>query len=307
MRVLILGGGGTLGAFSAGALRALHASGWRADAVIGSSAGSINLLRTLQGGPDAAVAFWAGLHWRELALGALSHNIVTDGILDPESFHRRVSAGVDFDAMLGDPRPVSFIVVDLVSGKVAVRGNRTESTASDLRAVARGSYSLPPLLKPVPLGNALLADGGLLRNAPLEHAMQLRATEIIYLCNVQVAPAAGFEQRSSSRALARYLDIYFRRASNVGFADAAIVEGRYRGIPFLTIAPPATPTLGSLVRSMLPTPTAMKRLVALGESCANRALSVAHHVGHVRVPSVEHQERLQRTTMPTIVTKHSVD
>ena len=54
MKVLILGGGGTLGAFSAGALRALEAEGWRADACIASSAGGINLLRASAGGAAKA-------------------------------------------------------------------------------------------------------------------------------------------------------------------------------------------------------------------------------------------------------------
>ena len=45
MKVLILGGGGTLGAFSAGALRALEERGFRPDAMIGSSAGGIKVIR----------------------------------------------------------------------------------------------------------------------------------------------------------------------------------------------------------------------------------------------------------------------
>ena len=40
------------------------------------------------------------------------------------------------------------------------------------------------MLPPVPLGEELLADGGLLHNAPLNAAVKLGATEIVYLCNV---------------------------------------------------------------------------------------------------------------------------
>ena len=50
MKVLILGGGGTLGAFSAGALHALERKGFVPDAMIGSSAGGINMLRWMVGG-----------------------------------------------------------------------------------------------------------------------------------------------------------------------------------------------------------------------------------------------------------------
>ena len=58
MRVLILGGGGTLGAFSAGALHALERKGFVPDAMIGSSAGGINMLRWMVGGAKDAVQFW---------------------------------------------------------------------------------------------------------------------------------------------------------------------------------------------------------------------------------------------------------
>jgi NTE family protein len=61
MKVLILGGGGTLGAFSAGALKALEEHGFVPDVLIGSSAGGINLLRYLVGGADEAMEFWCSV------------------------------------------------------------------------------------------------------------------------------------------------------------------------------------------------------------------------------------------------------
>jgi NTE family protein len=279
MRVLILGGGGTLGAFSAGALRALEASGWQADAFIGSSAGAINLLRKLVGGPEEAERFWLDLDWKWVAKEAVRHNPITNGILHPERFRARVEAGVDWKALHDDPRPIGFIVVDLVTGQVSVRGNRTEHDLDALRACAHAAYALPPLLSPIPLGEELLADGGLLRNAPLESALDLGATEIIYLCNVQVAPHAEWRRAHTTRALARYLDVYFRRASNVGFADAPIVEGRFHGVPFLTIAPPNRLDLRDMVGSMIPTMGRMRRLIELGEESAREALETAYRLG----------------------------
>ncbi len=279
MRVLILGGGGTLGAFSAGALRALDEAGWRPDACIGSSAGGINLLRWLTGGPEAAIRFWTSLDWKWLARDALKHPGLGDGLLHPERFRARVEEDVDWQQVMQDPRALGFIVVDLTSGRVCVRGNRTETDLASLRAVAHGSYALPPFLPPVETSSGLLADGGLLRNAPLEAALDLGATEIVYLCNVQVAPHKEWRHAKTPRALMRYLDIYFRRASNIGFADAPIVEGRYHGVPFLTIAPSQKLDFGDMIGSMIPTTHRMERLVALGESAAREALAGAYRVG----------------------------
>ncbi|HEU4405368.1 MAG TPA: patatin-like phospholipase family protein [Polyangiaceae bacterium] len=72
MRALLLGGGGHLGAFSAGALLALDEAGWAPDLLIASSAGAINVLRSIAGGARAAADFWRSLEpsrlvWRALA------------------------------------------------------------------------------------------------------------------------------------------------------------------------------------------------------------------------------------------------
>lgn len=279
MRVLILGGGGTLGAFSAGALRALEQAGWRADACIASSAGGINLLRSMVGGPEEAERFWSSLDWKWIVSDLFHHNPVRGGVLDPERFRARVEASVDWGAVMNDPRTLGWLVVDLKTGRVCVRGNRTEKDLESLRTVVHASYALPPLLAPLPLGDTLLADGGLLRNAPLEFALDMGATEIVYLCNVQVAPHKEWRSARIPAAMGRYLDIYVRRASNIGFADAPIVEGRFHGVPFLAIAPPEKISFRDMIGSMVPTSDRMRRLIELGESSAREALRNAYRVG----------------------------
>jgi predicted acylesterase/phospholipase RssA len=283
MRVLILGGGGTLGAFSAGALRALEERGLTFDAFIGSSAGAINLQRWLVGGPEEAIRFWCDVaRFRTILRGILHGRNFREGILDAPWFRARVEEGVDFEAMhhergkpTGGSRKVTFafLVVDLKTGRVSVRGNHTEDGAEQLRACARGAYALPPLLPPVVCGNELLADGGLLHNAPLQAAVKLGATEIIYLCNVHALPHAEFSKTSTIRSAWRYAEIFFRRASNVGFVDEEIVEDRYRGVRFLAITPPASLRFASMLRWMVPAVDAASHLVSSGYEAATRALS----------------------------------
>lgn len=273
-KVLILGGGGTLGAFSAGALRALDEDGWKPDAMIGSSAGGINLLRWTVGGAEEAIRFWTSVgRPGTLVKGLLHGRNFADGILDAGWFRRRVEAGVDFEALRTDPRTIAFLVVNLLNGRVDVRSNRTETTAESFRAVSRGAYALPPLLPPVPHDDELLADGGLLHNAPLNAAAKLGATEIVYLCNVHALPHEGFERPSAIKSTWRFAEIFFRRASNVGFVDADIVEDRFRNIPFLAVTPPASLRFGSLIRWMAPTVDAAKHLVDSGYESAKRAFA----------------------------------
>lgn len=130
--------------------------------------------------------------------------------------------------------------------------------------MSRAAYALPPLLPPVRVGGSLHADGGLLYNAPLEHAAGLGASEIVYVCNVQVLPHLGYERPHTLPSTLRYLDVFFRRASNLGFADEAISEGLWRDIPFLAIAPPPAPGLRSIVSALRPTRAQMQRLAGLG-------------------------------------------
>jgi len=272
MKVLILGGGGTLGAFSAGALAALEQHEFQPDAIIGSSAGGINLLRWTVGGAEEAIRFWkANAHPRTILRGVVHGKNWSEGVLDPEWFHARVEEGVDFERLARDTRLLSFLVLDMDTGRVSVRGNRTEPTPDALRAVSRGAYALPPLLPPVSHGQMLLADGGLLHNAPLHAAVKLGATSIVYVCNVHAIPRAGFRKRSTMRSAWRYAEIFFRRASNVGFVDADIVDGRFRGVPFLAITPPANLAFGSILRRMVPRIDAVQHLVDSGYECAGRA------------------------------------
>ena len=274
MKVLILGGGGTLGAFSAGVLAALDEHRFEPDAIIGSSAGGINLLRWTVGGAEEAIQFWKhNAHLRTLLRGLVHGKNWSEGILDPDWFRARVEDGVDFGRLARDRRMFSFLVLDMETGRVSVRGNRTEPSPEALRAVSRGAYSLPPLLPPVSHDQMLLADGGLLHNAPLHAAVKLGATSIVYVCNVHAIPRAGFKKRSSIGSAWRYSEIFFRRASNVGFVDADIVDGRFRGVPFLVIAPPANLGFGSILRRMVPRIDAVQHLVDTGYECAGRAYS----------------------------------
>lgn len=278
MRALILGGGGTLGAFSAGALQALEERGWEPDILIGSSAGGINLLRASVGGAQAAVDFWAGLDWKAMLWEAVKSHPMNGGVLDEQAFYARVEEGVSFERIFDDTKMVGFLVVDLETGSVGIRSNRTEGSPEALRMMSRAAYALPPLLPPIEYEGRLLADGGLLHNAPLECAVKLGATEIVYLCNVQVLPHEGYRHPSTIPSTARYLDIFFRRASNVGFADQQVSEHLWRGVPLLVIAPPATKGLTSLVKYMLPGDKGLRALIKLGRLRAKEAID--HFVAH---------------------------
>ncbi len=81
-----------------------------------------------------------------------------------------VRGETDFDQL---PIPFRAIATDVVSGRMVVLGK------GDLAVAMRASMSVPGAVAPVPLGDALLVDGGLTRNLPVDVARGLCADVII--------------------------------------------------------------------------------------------------------------------------------
>ncbi len=61
MKALVLSGGGALGAFEAGAIKALHDGGSEFDLICGTSIGAINASFAAQDKIDELTALWLGI------------------------------------------------------------------------------------------------------------------------------------------------------------------------------------------------------------------------------------------------------
>jgi NTE family protein len=244
--VLVLQGGGALGAFQAGVYEALIDLGIELDWVAGISIGAINAA-IIAGNPrDEAVGkmreFWDGVssalpslplidndlirEWTHLGAAA---QVTTFGVpgffvprIPPPMFaERQTPAAVSFY----DTTPLIATLDRLVDwdrlndgkvrlsvGAVAVEtGNfRYFDTTTD-RIDARhilASGALPPGLPPVEIDGVWYWDGGLVSNTPLEHVVE-SADEDMLVFQVDLFPARGERPHDLEEAWSREKDIRY--------------------------------------------------------------------------------------------------
>ena len=202
---LVLGGGGARGYAHVGVLQKLEEMRIPYDYIAGTSMGSIvgGFLATGMESEELAKvvrdADWddlfkdktpredlpfrrkadddLGLYGPKLGIGKDS-SLLPKGVVSGQKvifmFESVASQRVnttDFDQL---PIPYRAIATDIVSGKMVVIGT------GELSMAMRASMAVPAVFDPVPLGDdALLVDGGLVRNLPVDVARDMGADVVI--------------------------------------------------------------------------------------------------------------------------------
>ncbi|MGN6691918.1 MAG: patatin-like phospholipase family protein [Sphingopyxis sp.] len=244
--VLVLQGGGALGAFQAGIYEALIELGIELDWIAGISIGAVNAA-IIAGNPrDEAVAkmreFWDGVssalptlpiadndllrEWTHLGAAAQVASFGVPGffvprIPPPVFAERQTPAAVSFY----DTAPLAATLDRLVDwdrlnhgkvrlsvGAVAVEtGNfryfDTRTDTIDARHIM-ASGALPPGLPPIEIDGNWYWDGGLVSNTPLEHVVE-SANEDMLVFQVDLFPARGERPHDLEEAWSREKDIRF--------------------------------------------------------------------------------------------------
>jgi len=244
--VLVLQGGGALGAFQAGVYEALIELGVELDWVAGISIGAVNAAIIAGNERDQAVGkmreFWVGVssalpalpmvdndllrEWTHLAAAG---QVATFGVpgfftprwLPPAFAPRQTPEAVSFydtgplvqtlDRLVDWDR-VNNGKVRLSVGAVAVEtGNfryfDTKIEKLDARHIL-ASGALPPGLPPVEIDGIWYWDGGLVSNTPLEHVVEA-AHEDMLVFQVDLFPARGERPHDMEEAWSREKDIRY--------------------------------------------------------------------------------------------------
>jgi predicted acylesterase/phospholipase RssA len=206
---LALSGGGARGLAHIGVLQGLSDDGVRIDGIAGTSIGA--LIGVFAAGgyePNQIADILASRDWdaiignldarrrilsreddiarsapqfrirfraaRKLQIGAL----VDSSLLERELYRylllAQVESGGDLDRLRYRFRSVA---TDIITGKPVVPSH------GDLATLVRGSAAIPGIFRPVPLGEALLVDGGLVENVPVETARTF-GTDLVVAVNV---------------------------------------------------------------------------------------------------------------------------
>ena len=244
--VLVLQGGGALGAFQAGVYEAMIELGIELDWVAGISIGAVNAAIIAGNERDQAVGkmrtFWEGVssalpslptidndwarEWTHMAAAAQVTAFGVPGFFTPRfpppAFAtRRTPEAVSFYDTAPLVETLNRLIdwdrvnngkVRLSVGAVAVEtGNfryfDTQSDTIDARHIL-ASGALPPGLPPVEIDGTWYWDGGLVSNTPLEHVV-VAGKEDMLVFLVDLFPARGERPHDMEEAWSREKDIRY--------------------------------------------------------------------------------------------------
>lgn len=233
--VLVLQGGGALGAYQVGVYEALHESGIEPDWVIGTSIGAINgaiiagnrpgerlprlrelwlrfqrepqfqalqYFSTLVGGIPGffspRLPAWGGWQAR-VGLDAASY-------YDTAPLHETLSSLVDFDVLNAAQPRLTVGAVNVKSGEMRYFDSR--DAALGLEEVM-ASGALPPAFPAIRVDGDAYWDGGLYSNTPLEAVLDDKPRRDSLIFSVNVWQPTGHEPESVWQVMARQKDIQY--------------------------------------------------------------------------------------------------
>jgi len=241
--VLVLQGGGALGAFQVGAYQALHEAGIEPDWIIGTSIGAINAA-LIAGNPPAQrlpalQAFWQRITQHGMGLwtppglaGTLNDMaIMARGV--PGFFRPNATAWLGANASVGidkasyyDTAPLRETLAGLIDvDRLSAGSPRLTVGAVNVRTAAMryfdsprdtlgidhilASGALPPAFPAVRIDGEAYWDGGIYSNTPIEAVLddQPRRDSLIFAVNVWHAD--GDEPTSIAQVMERQKDIQY--------------------------------------------------------------------------------------------------
>jgi len=178
---LALGGGGARGAAHIGVLTELEESNIPVHCIAGTSAGSlVGALYASGLTPDQILTLALKTTWRDLVHLTLPRvGLVNANRMEMLLNELLLESNIE-DLGL----PFAAVACDLLTGKEVVLDRGNAATA------VRASCSIPGIFVPVPLGDVLLVDGGVVNGVPVNVARLLGANFLIAVkLHDQVAPA----------------------------------------------------------------------------------------------------------------------
>jgi NTE family protein len=221
---LVLAGGGAKGGAHVGVLKVLEELHVPVDCIAGTSMGALIGAGYASGIPSAELQeFLVGIDWKAVVGGVgqrdlqpieqkragitYSNNfelglkdkrvVIPGGVVNTSSIEDLLRTYVakarmqpSFDRL---PIPYRAVATDMITGKMVVLGS------GDLATAMRASMAIPGAFAPVITDEYILADGGMVRNIPVDIARDLCA-DVVIVVNL-VEPAVKRENLQSATQL----------------------------------------------------------------------------------------------------------
>ena len=181
----VLSGGASLGALQVGMLRALYEHGITADLLVGTSIGALNAAFVASRPQTPATAMELARAWRgidrndafPLSLRTIVGGVAgqRDHLVPPRGLRQIVQRQVQLEDLADARVPLHLIAYDITAG-----GETVLSDGPALDAIV-AACSIPGVFPPVPIGDKLLIDAGVVNNTPISHAVELGAERVFVL------------------------------------------------------------------------------------------------------------------------------
>ena len=187
MNALVLGGGGSRGAYQVGAIRALKELGYDFQIVTGASVGALNALFLGHKKYDLVQNMWTTIDFENVinhkytsknkSLETIKAAFKNKGLtLDP--LEKLINENVEFDLLKDSPVKIGFVVTG-PKGKYLPMKVEDIKTKKELVDNIIASCSAYPILKKREINGELCYDGGFSDKLPVELAKQMGAKKII--------------------------------------------------------------------------------------------------------------------------------
>lgn len=223
VRALVLSGGGGRGAYEAGVAKACFERDFHFDWIVGTSIGALNA--ALVGQQDLAVLeeMWRKIRSSDVyRLPSPSHlrRVIFGqqlGFLNTAPLEELLRSCISLERLKAGKSKVGFVTTDLCGLGTRVFTGDEINTQDDLIDVLMASSAIPLFFPPRRLnGEGCWMDGGLVRNTPIQAAINLGATEIYA---VLVEPSSSSACPTSlMQLISRVLEIVFDHSARSGIA-----------------------------------------------------------------------------------------
>lgn len=211
-RALVLPGGGGRGAYQVGVAKAFKELGIHFDLVFGTSIGALNGTMIAQGSIERLEELWMRLRpWDIFKLPSapqLGRMVFGRklGLLDTSPLEELLRREVDIRKLKDSPSKIGLFTTDLCCLETRLITIDEIATYNELIDVLMATSAVPIAFPPRQLnGSGLWVDGGLVRNTPMQAAMDHGAEEIFMVLlhpeQVNICPTNMWQ------VLARCLDI----------------------------------------------------------------------------------------------------
>jgi len=211
-RALVLPGGGGRGAYQVGVAKALAEQGIEFDLAFGTSIGGINATFLAQGEIEQLEKMWLQLRPKDIfrlpSASQLSRMVFGTklGVLDTSPMEELLRRYVDLRKLKASRTKVGLFTTDLCSLETRLVTIDDIMSTDELVDVLMATSAVPIAFPPRHLqGKGLWVDGGLVKNTPMQAAVDLGAEEIFTVLlhpeTIDACPTSMWQ------VLARCLDI----------------------------------------------------------------------------------------------------